>query len=491
MVHSRLLVLVLACWLFPAATAQVLTSKGQPQVSTIREVPGSYATIQAAIGAAVAGDRVVVAPGTYFENIDFLGKAITVASTDGPALTAIDGGGSGAVVTFDSGEGLQSVLQGFVLTHGDAGLGEGGGVRCILSGPTIRDCWLRFNSANDGAGVYLRDAPLTVIEDCEFENNAATRFGGGLDSVRSTVALVRCTLRDNSAGFDGGGLGTLGGTVTLDRCSFIQNVAGGQGGAVSFNGTDGVVRSCSVVMNSAQFGGGLSFDGSTAVAVVGCMVGANAATISGGGIDVFNCSPAITSTTLANNTAASGAGIGGSGTGSPITNCIVWGNQPDAMAFGGSSAPTVSFSDVEGGYAGVGNIDADPEFANLTGGNYRIGPTSACIDSGTNAAAFLPSRDFDRQPRIGGAAVDLGADEHWSRAGSFHARHAASDCRLLCYNVWANSIFPAVNPVQAAKFARVVAALDPDVICLQEVNWSEGQIAQLLDGIAPLAGGGS
>lgn len=491
MIHSRCLVLVLACLLSTGATAQVLTSKGQLQVSTIRDVPGSYATIQAAIEASVAGDRVVVAPGTYFENIDFLGKAITVASTDGPGLTAIDGGGSGAVVTFDSGEGLQSVLEGFVLTHGDAGAGEGGGVRCILSGPTIRDCWLRFNFANDGAGVYLRDAPLTVIEDCEFENNAATRFGGGLDSVRSVVTLTGCTVRDNTAAFDGGGLGALGGTVTLDRCAFIQNVAGGQGGAVSFNGTDGVVRSCSVVMNRAQFGGGLSFDGSAAAAVVGCMVGANAATVSGGGIDVLNCSPTISSTTLAENTAASGAGIGGSNAGSPITNCIVWGNQPDAMAFAGTSAPTVSFSDVEGGYPGVGNIDADPEFANQTGGNYRIGPTSACIDSGTNAAAGLLGRDFDRQPRIRGAAIDLGADEHWSPAGSFHARYAMSDCRLLCYNVWDNSIFPAVNPAQAAKFARVLTALDPDVICFQELKWSEGQIVQLLDGISPLAGGGS
>jgi len=73
--------------------------------STILHVPGDYPTIQAAIDAAVAGDTVLVDPGTYVETINFRGKAITVKSAYGPKVTFIDGNRRGSVVTFDSREG--------------------------------------------------------------------------------------------------------------------------------------------------------------------------------------------------------------------------------------------------------------------------------------------------------------------------------------------------------------------------------------------------
>ena len=88
-----------------------------------RLVPSTYQTIQAAIDAAVAEeDEVVVSNGTYNENINFLGKAITVRSVNGAALTTIDGGGSGTLVTFSNGEGLDSVLDGFTVSNGRTGI---------------------------------------------------------------------------------------------------------------------------------------------------------------------------------------------------------------------------------------------------------------------------------------------------------------------------------------------------------------------------------
>jgi regulator of RNase E activity RraA len=78
--------------------------------ATTINVPADYATIQVAIDAANNGDTVLVAPGTYVENIEFYGKAITVSSAEGPEVTVIDGNQSGSVVHisaygYDSGAG--------------------------------------------------------------------------------------------------------------------------------------------------------------------------------------------------------------------------------------------------------------------------------------------------------------------------------------------------------------------------------------------------
>ena len=95
---------------------------------------GDYFSIREAIEDPIVidGDEIIVGPGTYVENIDFLGKAITVRSGDitdpanltpFPGETVIDGGGAGSVVMFQSGEGADSVLQGFTITNGSANWG--------------------------------------------------------------------------------------------------------------------------------------------------------------------------------------------------------------------------------------------------------------------------------------------------------------------------------------------------------------------------------
>ena len=91
----------------------LLTLTGSLPAATIN-VPGDFVTIQGAIADAgtVNGDEIVVTAGTYVENIDFLGKAITLRSASGdPTDTIIDGGGSGTVVTCDSGEDSNTAVR--------------------------------------------------------------------------------------------------------------------------------------------------------------------------------------------------------------------------------------------------------------------------------------------------------------------------------------------------------------------------------------------
>ena len=80
------------------ALALSLTAALVAHAGTIT-VPGDFATIQEAMDAALDGDLVLVSPGLYEESIDFLGKAITVQSTDGPGATTIDANQFGSVVT--------------------------------------------------------------------------------------------------------------------------------------------------------------------------------------------------------------------------------------------------------------------------------------------------------------------------------------------------------------------------------------------------------
>ena len=152
-------------------------------------VPAAFPTIQGAIVAAQPGDVVDVQPGTYVENIDFLGKAITVRGS-GAGLSVIDGGSNGSVVTFQSGETSASVLEGFTITNGTgtftsiAGmmLPAGGGIFVLgflqpsgfsLS-PTIRKCEITGNMASHGGGVSVRDSARALIEECTISANIAT-----------------------------------------------------------------------------------------------------------------------------------------------------------------------------------------------------------------------------------------------------------------------------------------------------------------------------
>ena len=126
-------------------------------------VPTDVSSIQAAIGSALPGDEIIVGSGIYMETIDFLGKAIAIRSSDGPLVTVIDGSGSnGSVVQCVSGEGADTVLEGFTITGGNAEVG--GGMRNIGSSPTVIDCIFTGNYADDrGGGMYNREGSPTVI----------------------------------------------------------------------------------------------------------------------------------------------------------------------------------------------------------------------------------------------------------------------------------------------------------------------------------------
>ncbi|MHC4945036.1 MAG: right-handed parallel beta-helix repeat-containing protein, partial [Planctomycetota bacterium] len=172
-------------------------------------VPDDYSTIQGAIDASVNGDTIIVKPGTYVENIDFKGKAITVTSDQGPDVTIIDGGQPvdpdfGSVVSFMSGEGPDSVLEGFNLTNGSGNLigiyYRGGGICCVnSSSPTIVNNIISGNSADlQGGGVVCLNSSSPTIENNTINDNSSN-FGGGIYLNNSSPKIGNNLFTGNSA----------------------------------------------------------------------------------------------------------------------------------------------------------------------------------------------------------------------------------------------------------------------------------------------------
>jgi predicted outer membrane repeat protein len=121
--------------------------------------------------------------------------------------------------------------------------------------------------------------------------------------------------------------------------------------------------------------------------VANCTFSGNTGTGStayGGGMWNNGSSPTVTNCTFSGNSAYSGGGIYNSDSAVPtVTNCIFWGDTPDEIA-NSSSTPVVTYSDVQGGWAGTGNINADPVFVDY--GDLRLMPFSPCIDAGDTTA---------------------------------------------------------------------------------------------------------
>ncbi len=165
-------------------------------------VPDNYASIQDAVTAAVGGDTIIVRTGTYCENIDFLGKAVTVRSEWGPAATTIDGMKTGSVVVFQSGESAGSVLEGFSITNGEAL--QGGGICCSHSSPWIESNIISNNTAVSGGGISCWNADPDLINNIVAANISDT--GAGINCEASSPLMTNNTITGNRTnGIAGGG----------------------------------------------------------------------------------------------------------------------------------------------------------------------------------------------------------------------------------------------------------------------------------------------
>jgi hypothetical protein len=337
---------------FYAEPRHINASNAKPVIVENVTAGTEYHHIQTAVDDAAEGDEIVVSNGVwqYLENIDFKGKKLTLRSTNpkDPAVvaaTVINGGGLRPAVSFSARETSGSMLAGFTITGGTAG------IYCLDAWPTVVNCRIVGNS---GAGI---ESEFTVpsfnnarIINCDICGNGAE---GVWARNRIAPSLINCLI----AGNKGSG---------IDARQFA------------------VITNCTVVENAMS------------------------------GIATYN-------------------GI--------ISNCIVWGNEPPEVVNHGLIAST-TYTDVQGGMAGIGNISADPCFVRpghwnaddtWVEGDYHLRKEAECIDKGgnvnlpadtadldgdANTTELLPW-DLDRKPRLidgdddADPVVDMGAYEFW------------------------------------------------------------------------------
>jgi hypothetical protein len=352
--------------------------------ANILNVPGNYPTIQSAINSAINGDTILVAPGIYYENVNFRGKGILLSSyyltnhdTSFISNTVINGNApvypdtaSCVIMTkpnISFASDTTAGLFGFTLTGG--------------RGVLWNDIYYPGYLYREGGGIFIQNWSPRIRYNRILANN------------------IKDTLHPDGGG---GGIRCCNGNPLIEN-NVIQYNFGYCGTAINFYHASGNIRNNIIAGNygASVWGGGAIYTYSN-----------------------YQSNPIIVeNNAIINNSSSVGCGGLRFYQSNYVTakNNIVWGNTP-LQIYLTQSSPSVSYCNVQGGWSGLGNINQNPQFINNT---YYLSSTSPCIDAGDTNAIYNDPEDslnpgFALWPASGTLRNDMGAfgGPHCSIIGS-------------------------------------------------------------------------
>ena len=323
----------------------------------IINVPNDYSTIQEGIYAASESDTVLVAAGIYSPSTNSEVFPIEMASGiyligSGENISIIDAQQTDRVITMENCD--NNIISDLTLR---GGLAEsyGGGMRLDYSDPVLTNVTISNNMAYWGGGMHLCDSNPTLIH-VTISNNQANQ-GGGMRLVDSNMILTNVAILNNTAS-EAGGMRLFGSNPILTHVTISGNTTDYYGGGMWLDYSNPELNHVTISNNTAEY--------------------------AGGGIRLSNSNPILTNVTIANNTAGiyGGGGMYLNSSNPNLKNSIMWGNNPESIYIG-SGTPLITYSDIEGGWEGEGNIDDNPLFFDSEHSDYTLEEGSPCIDSGS------------------------------------------------------------------------------------------------------------
>lgn len=386
----------------------------------------AYVDMQVALAGAVATDEIQVAQGDYKttigtdRNVSFeLKNGVTVYGgfagvgepdpsardislyetiLSGDLGTSGDAADNSYTVVNGSGTDYSAVLDGFTVMGGNADdsdpdaddmapVNSGGGMYNNGGNPTVRHCVFKDNFANQGGAGMMNYSSSPVVIDCAFVNNEVTNgSGGGIINYISNALIQDCRFTGNQADSGGGGMYNIMGGLTIVNCAFQGNTA---------------------------FSGGAVYEVLCAnVRMINCMFSGNKSDQVAGAAGFQESDTVLTNCTFSNNSAPLGGGVvvAHSTTRIPtVVNCILWDNPGGEIVSISANFPSVTYSNVKGGFPGGGNTASDPMFIDPDGpdntigtmdDNLRLQRSSICVDFGNNEAVPADTFDMDGDGNI-------------------------------------------------------------------------------------------
>ena len=309
-----------------------------------------FATIQKGIQLAIDGDTVIVESGTYStnnaiydKNIILGSRYLTTGDTSFISTTIIDGAGEGCPLMVYGDINDSCRVTGFTIQNGTTG--------CVYG---------------QGGGVYV-EGFNPRLDNLIIKNNRSTNFGGGMHIV-SSPTIENIMIKNNEADELGGGLYIAGGSSpTMNNIQIIGNTAVHGGGIFISENAQAIMNNTLIVENyqSAENPNNtiFNFDGYGAIETNGSSIQLDRCTIA------HNQSTGI----LLRN-----------GSNLTLSNSIFWFNEPILLDNDILDTIDISYSNIENGFEGLGNISSNPLFCRIDLQDYALATNSPCIGTGQN-----------------------------------------------------------------------------------------------------------